>query len=1042
MKLQRCFFPAALLLLLSSAVTAPSGVAARTSQPASREIRLRAAAFDVADAAGGWQEIRMDGFSTIFDPGKPMLPLTVSEFELPSGTIPASIALEVVEEKATVLPGTYRIAPAPKPLGGGEPSGAPGDNEATPGSDADQRVYGQDAYYPEAFVSLAPAVSRARPGGSAAVIARVVYQPLKYNPRTGSVLLAGQVRARLRYRMAAAIAATGQAAAADAPRAANYVIVTTNAIRDNSVELAAFVAHKTWRGFSVRVVTEDDYDGLTGPYPNGRAERIRQWLIGNYRQLGIEYVLLIGNPEPDDPLYSEDLVGDIPMKQVWHNLAGGNYWWGNATDAYYADLTGNWDTDGDGFYGESPWLTQARVPASSLPAEINRKAFSVRWSGSVTLATSKTVEIALNQWQGARLYLDGALFMDQWPQTRRKSDQRKSVYLAAGKHSLMVEYFQNTGHGHLKLIVDGVVPTGFSGYYFPTPDFSGWAAAVVGQTMDFNWETSDHASLDADGRGVDLEGEVRVGRIPVYGSNYSALDAVLRRTIDYETVSPPPWRQRVVLPMERMDAGTPSYDVGEAIKSVLPPDFAAYRIYEETFGLNPPPEVVGPASAASVVNALNQGAGIVAWMTHGTFRWANDLLDVKYQLPLVNTPDAPIFFQGSCHTGNIYLPDCYPGCAPDLNYLGEGDGRISLATSLLAKLAVGTVAATEVSTYQGGAFSPDPARLRRYNADLAYEFTRQLTVRNETTGEALRRIRYTPFGIAGVDAYNTYHNQLIYNLYGDPSIRPLAQPYPNRPPELAPIGAKEVPAGLRVSFTVGATDPDGDPLSFSVDRLAAGVSLSATSGSFSWATAPQQAGTHYLTFAVTDHGLPPRTDYEVVRFDVLPTRFTCDFTHGRRAGDPDWSVRNGRWSVTADKRYAARPRGANVALVRTARLSGVGTGEIRANLYLPRPTSARPKPNVSLLFGYVSASRFRSVILTPADISVAENGRVLSTKSLSIPATQWLQLTVRMQDGGAVDVLLDGIPLLSWQFPAVQYGRVGVAAFRSASIVDDFAVLP
>jgi hypothetical protein len=78
--------------------------------------------------------------------------------------------------------------------------------------------------------------------------------------------------------------------------------------------------------------------------------------------MGIKYVLLIGNPDPDDPINPRDSVGDIPMKTLialWEphfptmtflmTFVLKAYY---ITDYYYADLTGNWDFDSDGMYGE------------------------------------------------------------------------------------------------------------------------------------------------------------------------------------------------------------------------------------------------------------------------------------------------------------------------------------------------------------------------------------------------------------------------------------------------------------------------------------------------------------------------------------------------------------------------------------------------------------------------------------------------------------------------------------------------------------------
>lgn len=747
--------------------------AASTTSPnreTSAEIVFASGAYEISADGGRWQSIAMEGFSSTFDPGKPQLPLAVRELELPAAAVPGSVELEIVEERSRTLDGSFRIGPAPAALGLPEAGTAA---DAAP--EADPSVYGRDELYPAAFVTVAATSQRPRPGGGQAVVARVAFTPLRHNPRSGSLLLAEEVRVRLRYLLAAAPEAAE--AATPAAASARYVVVTTRAIRDASRALRSFVNHKARYGYTLKVVTEDDFDGLVGPYPNGRAERIREWLKRNYQSLGIEYVLLIGNPEPDDPMYSRDHVGDIPMKQVWHDLAGGLFWWGDATDAYYADLTGNWDTDGDGFYGESPWLTQAQVPTSWLPPAFDRQAFSVRWTGTHVVpgdaGEKREVTFQLAQWKGARVFVDGALLFDSWPRTRRKSDIEKKLTLAAGPHGVVVEYFQDTGHGHLKLVVDGAVAGGFTGEYFQSADCSGSPVAVrSGEQLSFNWETSDHASLAPDGRGLEFEGEVRVGRIPVYGG-VAALDRILQRIIAYETASPPWWRRRVFLPMEALDGVTPSYDIGEAIRAELTPAFKAFRLYEDDFGLDPPPEIVDVSGARHVVDVLNEGAGVVAWSTHGTWRWANDLMDVKYQLPLVRSAAAPIFFQGSCHNGNVYLPDCYPACPPDLDAWWIGDGRISLAYSLLKKLAVATVAATEVSTYQQGSFTPDPAHLRRFNGDLVYEFTRRVTSLHETTGEAMRQIRFTPFGLPGMPHYYIHHNQLIYNLFGDPSLKPL-----------------------------------------------------------------------------------------------------------------------------------------------------------------------------------------------------------------------------------------------------------------------------
>ena len=116
-----------------------------------------------------------------------------------------------------------------------------------------------------------------------------------------------------------------------------YIIITTNFVVNNSSELADFIAHKQSRGFDVTVVTETNFGGGGG---NTASENIRNWLIANWANDGIaDYVLLIGNP---------DTGSDLPMKMT--TVSG---YESSPTDFYYATLTGSWDRNGNGIYGES-----------------------------------------------------------------------------------------------------------------------------------------------------------------------------------------------------------------------------------------------------------------------------------------------------------------------------------------------------------------------------------------------------------------------------------------------------------------------------------------------------------------------------------------------------------------------------------------------------------------------------------------------------------------------------------------------------------------
>jgi hypothetical protein len=134
------------------------------------------------------------------------------------------------------------------------------------------------------------------------------------------------------------------AAVTGTPDGAAYLVVTTKATAAASAALAEFAAHKARRGLEVRVVTEDDFGSATDG--GQRAAAIREWLRANAAALGARYLLLVGNPHPES--------GDVPMLRAWprRGATTNTAYLDAPTDAFYADLSGTWDLDGDGYPGE------------------------------------------------------------------------------------------------------------------------------------------------------------------------------------------------------------------------------------------------------------------------------------------------------------------------------------------------------------------------------------------------------------------------------------------------------------------------------------------------------------------------------------------------------------------------------------------------------------------------------------------------------------------------------------------------------------------
>ncbi len=89
----------------------------------------------------------------------------------------------------------------------------------------------------------------------------------------------------------------------------------------------------------------------------------------------------------------------------------------------------------------------------------------------------------------------------------------------------------------------------------------------------------------------------------------------------------------------------------------------------------------------------------------------------------------------------------------------------------------------------------------------------------------------------------------------------------NRPPVLSNIDDREINEGADLQFSLTATDPDGDELTFSAQYLPTGAVLEGAS--FNWTPEYDQSGEYNVTFRATDNGDPNLFDEETITITVL-----------------------------------------------------------------------------------------------------------------------------------------------------------------------------
>jgi len=88
----------------------------------------------------------------------------------------------------------------------------------------------------------------------------------------------------------------------------------------------------------------------------------------------------------------------------------------------------------------------------------------------------------------------------------------------------------------------------------------------------------------------------------------------------------------------------------------------------------------------------------------------------------------------------------------------------------------------------------------------------------------------------------------------------------NYAPILNTISSKSTNENQAITFTISATDPNNDPLTYSVQNRPSGASFNAATRTFSWTPSYAQSGTYNVTFIVSDSKL---TDTETITITVI-----------------------------------------------------------------------------------------------------------------------------------------------------------------------------
>ncbi|MCX6666362.1 MAG: DUF2341 domain-containing protein [Euryarchaeota archaeon] len=304
-------------------------------------VKLEAKPYKITENEKVESEIEMEGFGSILVPGCPKLPSKTFLIAVPPGGNVVSV--DVVSENHEAIAGLYHIIPAPPIFN---------DKDIIENTIGENGYSSSDPYPSNVYEYLGMGQLRKYS------FAQIQFSPIVYTPATGELQIYKELTLKITYEIGKKLSDEALSdtvmddiasdilvnyqdmipsyisyTASSRSQTYDYVIITNDSLES---AVANLVNRKALLGYSVNVVTtswiSSIYSGVDLP------EKIRNFLIENYVLWGIKYVLIVGNHL------------SIPMRYCYPDRT--NHTHEVPTDYYYADLTGNWDSDGDGFYGE------------------------------------------------------------------------------------------------------------------------------------------------------------------------------------------------------------------------------------------------------------------------------------------------------------------------------------------------------------------------------------------------------------------------------------------------------------------------------------------------------------------------------------------------------------------------------------------------------------------------------------------------------------------------------------------------------------------
>jgi hypothetical protein len=297
--------------------------------------------------AGTYQTVVFSNTRLSGIPGEPSLPYHEIMLMLPPGESAAS--MEIIGENETDVPGKFKLFPRqyarPVAMDTGHPF------------IMNRQIYRFNGPYP-----VHPEGKLITQYLNGCAFALSSFTPVRYNPATGRLSYYKKVTVKITTGPSdASVEALKNLTSSPVVRervrsfaqnpemlqqyplkkapltSYQYLIISPTVFRNEFQPLINMYADK---GVMVQVITTDSISAMETGYD--LQEKIRNYIVSQYQNNSIQYILLAGNPQ------------FVPSRGFYcHVISGGGYDdWNIPSDLYYSGMDGNYDLNGNHIYGE------------------------------------------------------------------------------------------------------------------------------------------------------------------------------------------------------------------------------------------------------------------------------------------------------------------------------------------------------------------------------------------------------------------------------------------------------------------------------------------------------------------------------------------------------------------------------------------------------------------------------------------------------------------------------------------------------------------